>query len=356
MRGLRIKSLDQLGARSGAGFATAPVASVRVRVLGIDPGSRRTGFGVIDCTGTHLVYVASGAIAVSGRQFTDRLRTIFEAHARAHHGISAGGDRDRARVRAQECRQRAEARPGARRGAMCAVLSDDMRIFEYAPRAIKSAVVGYGGARRRPRLRGWCARRSHSTDGSRPTRPTRSRSRSVTRRAAPPPGGSSGGRMIGFLRGRIAVKAAAAARARRRRRRLRARGADVDVLRAARPRAARSCSSPISVIREDAHILYGFATEAERRLFRSLLKVSGVGPRIAIGILSGITVEGFQRCVEDAGHVGAHAHPGRRPQDGRAAADRACAIACMCSSEGRVTAVPDGLTRLRARRARPIAR
>jgi Holliday junction DNA helicase RuvA len=52
------------------------------------------------------------------------------------------------------------------------------------------------------------------------------------------------------------------------------------------------------VIREDAHTLYGFATEAERRLFRSLLKVSGVGPRIAIGILSGITVDGFQRCVE----------------------------------------------------------
>jgi len=52
------------------------------------------------------------------------------------------------------------------------------------------------------------------------------------------------------------------------------------------------------VIREDAHTLYGFATEAERRLFRSLLKVSGVGPRIAVGILSGITVEGFQRCVE----------------------------------------------------------
>jgi Holliday junction DNA helicase RuvA len=52
------------------------------------------------------------------------------------------------------------------------------------------------------------------------------------------------------------------------------------------------------VVREDAHILYAFATEPERRLFRSLLKVSGVGPRIAIGILSGISVEGFQRCVQ----------------------------------------------------------
>ena len=52
------------------------------------------------------------------------------------------------------------------------------------------------------------------------------------------------------------------------------------------------------VVREDAHVLYGFATDAERRLFRTLLKVSGVGPKIALGILSGISVEGFARCVE----------------------------------------------------------
>ena len=51
------------------------------------------------------------------------------------------------------------------------------------------------------------------------------------------------------------------------------------------------------VVREDAHILYGFATEEERRLFRHLLKVSGVGPRIALGVLSGMSVEGFTRCV-----------------------------------------------------------
>jgi Holliday junction DNA helicase RuvA len=52
------------------------------------------------------------------------------------------------------------------------------------------------------------------------------------------------------------------------------------------------------VVREDAHLLYAFATEDERRLFRSLLKVSGVGPRIALGILSGISVEGFALCIE----------------------------------------------------------
>ena len=51
------------------------------------------------------------------------------------------------------------------------------------------------------------------------------------------------------------------------------------------------------LVREDAHLLYGFATEAERSLFRSLLKVSGVGARIALGILSGISADGFRRCV-----------------------------------------------------------
>lgn len=51
------------------------------------------------------------------------------------------------------------------------------------------------------------------------------------------------------------------------------------------------------VIREDAHVLYAFATEKERRLFRSLIKVSGVGPKIALALLSGISVEAFSRCV-----------------------------------------------------------
>lgn len=52
------------------------------------------------------------------------------------------------------------------------------------------------------------------------------------------------------------------------------------------------------VVREDAHVLYGFGTERERSLFRELIKVSGVGPRIALGILSGASVDEFHRCVE----------------------------------------------------------
>lgn len=51
-------------------------------------------------------------------------------------------------------------------------------------------------------------------------------------------------------------------------------------------------------VREDAHVLYAFATEAERALFRSLLKVSGVGAKMALGVLSGMSAEEFARCVE----------------------------------------------------------
>jgi holliday junction DNA helicase RuvA len=53
------------------------------------------------------------------------------------------------------------------------------------------------------------------------------------------------------------------------------------------------------VVREDAQLLYGFATEDERRLFRSLLRVSGIGPKIGLALLSGISVEAFVQCVQN---------------------------------------------------------
>jgi Holliday junction DNA helicase RuvA len=52
------------------------------------------------------------------------------------------------------------------------------------------------------------------------------------------------------------------------------------------------------VVREDAHILYGFGTQEERALFRNLLKVSQIGPKIALAILSGVSVEGFANLVK----------------------------------------------------------
>lgn len=52
------------------------------------------------------------------------------------------------------------------------------------------------------------------------------------------------------------------------------------------------------LVREDHHTLFGFWTDAERRLFRHLLKVSGVGAKTALGVLSGMNVEAFVRAVE----------------------------------------------------------
>lgn len=51
-------------------------------------------------------------------------------------------------------------------------------------------------------------------------------------------------------------------------------------------------------IRDDAHVLYGFASESERSLFRSLLKVSGVGAKMALAILSGMSADEFAACVQ----------------------------------------------------------
>ena len=53
------------------------------------------------------------------------------------------------------------------------------------------------------------------------------------------------------------------------------------------------------VVREDAHLLYGFLSESERVLFRELIKVSGIGARIALGVLSSMSVRGFHQCIRN---------------------------------------------------------
>jgi Holliday junction DNA helicase RuvA len=53
------------------------------------------------------------------------------------------------------------------------------------------------------------------------------------------------------------------------------------------------------LVREDAHALFGFASEAERSLFRSLIRISGVGARLALAILSGMSVDLFVQCVRN---------------------------------------------------------
>ncbi len=54
------------------------------------------------------------------------------------------------------------------------------------------------------------------------------------------------------------------------------------------------------LVREDAHILFGFSSESDRSLFRALIKVNGVGAKLALTILSGLSAEEFHRCIHDS--------------------------------------------------------
>ncbi len=54
------------------------------------------------------------------------------------------------------------------------------------------------------------------------------------------------------------------------------------------------------VVREDAHILFAFSAESDRLMFRTLIKVNGVGPKLALIILSGQSAEEFYRCIQDS--------------------------------------------------------
>ena len=57
------------------------------------------------------------------------------------------------------------------------------------------------------------------------------------------------------------------------------------------------------VVRDDAHLLFGFATENERLLFRNLIKVNGVGAKMALTILSGIETDEFSQCIQNGDAV-----------------------------------------------------
>lgn len=53
------------------------------------------------------------------------------------------------------------------------------------------------------------------------------------------------------------------------------------------------------IVREDAQLLYGFSDKMQRTMFRTLIKVSGVGPKLALGILSSMDADTFARCIQN---------------------------------------------------------
>lgn len=137
--------------RSGRRWALPARAAVRrgesVRILGLDPGSLATGFGVIDWVDGDARYVASGAIRTSGREFPPRLRQIFDG-VLALMSEYRPGEVAVERVFMHRNADSALKLGQARGAALCAAFAHDPPLFEYAPREVKLAVVGHGAAQK----------------------------------------------------------------------------------------------------------------------------------------------------------------------------------------------------------------
>jgi crossover junction endodeoxyribonuclease RuvC len=116
-----------------------------IRVLGIDPGSQRTGFGVLDATGSRLRYVASGVIRTSQADFAARLCEIF----RCVQTIVAQYQPQQIAIEKVFVNRNPDSalKLGQARGAaICGTADANAEVFEYATRQIKQAVVGSGNA------------------------------------------------------------------------------------------------------------------------------------------------------------------------------------------------------------------
>ncbi|HNP35598.1 MAG TPA: crossover junction endodeoxyribonuclease RuvC [Woeseiaceae bacterium] len=118
---------------------------VRTRILGIDPGSRLTGFGVLDFTGGSAAYVASGTVRSQQGDFPSRLRQIFESMAVVVEDYQP----DIVAIESIFMHKNAASAlklGQARSAALCATFARNIEVHEYAPREIKLAVVGTGSA------------------------------------------------------------------------------------------------------------------------------------------------------------------------------------------------------------------
>ena len=138
-------SKDRPGATASAAPSLVRMSPSRAtRILGLDPGSLRTGFGVIDCAAGTLRIVAQGCIATAGGPLADRLRII---HARVAELIVLHRPSEIAIERVFLSKNADSAlKLGQARGAALAAIPVTLGVHEYAPRAVKLAVVGLGGA------------------------------------------------------------------------------------------------------------------------------------------------------------------------------------------------------------------
>lgn len=115
------------------------------RILGIDPGSRRTGFGVIEVRGGRAVYVVSGHLRTEGDSLPERLKSIYEGISQIVTEYSPG----ELAIEKVFVRQNVDSalKLGQARGvAICAAVMQGLPVFEYSPNEIKLAITGKGHA------------------------------------------------------------------------------------------------------------------------------------------------------------------------------------------------------------------
>jgi crossover junction endodeoxyribonuclease RuvC len=119
--------------------------STTLTILGIDPGSQVTGFGVITARGPALGYVASGCIRTGGGEMAARLKIIFEGAARLVDEYQP----DEICIERVFMHRNADSAlklGQARAAALCGTFSRAAPVHEYAAREVKQAVTGSGGA------------------------------------------------------------------------------------------------------------------------------------------------------------------------------------------------------------------
>jgi crossover junction endodeoxyribonuclease RuvC len=119
----------------------------QVRILGLDPGSQRTGYAIVETHGPRVAYVVSGAIKTSGESLAERLQEIFSGVDR----LATEFRPDEVAIERVFMHRNADSalKLGQARGAaLSATFAVRPRVFEYAAREVKQAVVGTGAAQK----------------------------------------------------------------------------------------------------------------------------------------------------------------------------------------------------------------
>jgi crossover junction endodeoxyribonuclease RuvC len=115
------------------------------RILGIDPGSRITGYGIIDVEGDRASVVDSGVIKTGGGEFPERLGMIFRG-IRDLVIAYRPGEVAVENVFVSKNASSALKLGQARGAAISAVICEELAVAEYSPRSVKQAIVGRGSA------------------------------------------------------------------------------------------------------------------------------------------------------------------------------------------------------------------